>query len=217
MKVREIGEEILDSLPASHPHALANRRDLRMINQLFGTRRWFRRTLSGRMGHSGRFLELGAGQGLLSDYLRRRSGSACSCEWHALDIQPVPSRVADGLRWHEADLMWFDDYHNFDIVLGNFILHQFDSEKLSSLGDRLQDGPRALIFQEPWRSSLFYWGSRLLTLFMHPVTKHDAGISVRAGFRGQELANELGLDPAVWKVCVEYSLMGAYRMVALRA
>ncbi|MCZ6672181.1 MAG: class I SAM-dependent methyltransferase [Verrucomicrobia bacterium] len=216
MKVRKIGEEKLDSLPASHPHALANRKDLHLINRLMGTRRWFGRTLPDLVGTSGRILELGAGHGLLSDFLRRRHDQASLWQWHALDIKPVPSRVTKGLQWHQADLMQFGDYNTFEVVFGNFILHQFDETKLQSLGDRFQQGPRALVFQELWRTSAFYWGSLLLTLFMHPVTKHDARVSVRAGFRGQELADQLGLDSATWTVKVEYSPMGAYRMVALR-
>ena len=216
MKVRKIGMEKLDALPPSHPHALANRRDLYLINRLLGTRRWFGRTLPSLVGSSGRILELGAGQGLLSDFLRRRYDQASLWQWHALDIQQVPSRIIEGLQWHQADLLLFGDYHEYEVVFGNFILHQFSTNELQSLGNRLQEGPRALVFQELWRKSLFYWGSFLLTLFMHPVTRHDARVSVRAGFRGEELASLLGLDPNAWKVSMEYSLLGAYRMVALR-
>ena len=216
MKVREIGMEKLDSLSPAHPHALATRKDLHRINQLMGTRRWFGRTLPGLVETSDRILELGAGQGLLSDFLRRRYDPASLWQWHALDIQPVPSRVTEGLKWHRADLLQFGEYHTFEVVFGNFILHQFDENELRSLGDRLQQGPRVLVFQELWRTSVFYWGSLLLTLFMHPVTKHDARVSVRAGFRGEELAGLLGLHARAWKVIVEYSPLGAYRMVALR-
>jgi hypothetical protein len=216
MNVRNIGAEILDALPPSHPHALANRRDLQLINRLMGTRRWFRRVLLGPVFASGRILELGAGQGLLSDFLRRRCDQDSLWQWHTLDIQPVPSRVNKGLQWHHCDLLQFREYHTFEVVFGNLILHQFDANKLQSLGNRLQQGPRALVFQEPWRTSVFYWGSLLLTLFMHPVSRHDARVSVRAGFRAEELAGLLGLHPEVWKVNVEYSLLGAYRMVALR-
>lgn len=216
MKVRKIGREKLDGLPPSHPHSLASRRDLHRINQLLGTRSWFGRVLPDLVGSSGRILELGAGEGMLSGFLRQRPDQASLWQWHTLDIQAVPSRINEGLRWHEADLLQFDEYHSYEVVFGNFILHQFQNNELQSLGERLQDGPKALIFQEPWRRSAFYWGSLLLTLFMNPVTRHDARVSVRAGFQGEELVGLLGLHPKAWKVMVEYSLLGSYRMVALR-
>lgn len=216
MKVRKIGMEKLDALPSSHPHAVATRRDLRWINRLLGTRRWFTRALPELVGTSGRILELGAGEGILSDFLRQRHDQASLWQWHALDLQEAPSRVNEGLQWHKGDLLQFDEYHSYEVVFGNFILHQFQNSELQSLGERLQDGPRALIFQELWRRRTFYWGSLLLTLFMHPVTRHDARVSVRAGFQGEELATLLGLHPKAWSVMVEHSLLGAYRIVALR-
>jgi hypothetical protein len=216
MMVREIGVEKLDGLSPSHPHAIANRKDLHRINRLLGTNRWFERVLPGIVRPGIRILELGAGDGAMSDFLRRRLNKTSSWQWHALDIQQVPGRIDDGLQWHQADLLQFDEYESHEVVFGNFILHQFDRNALKRLGERLHKGTRALVFQELWRKHAFYWSSFLLTLFMHKVTRHDARVSVRAGFQGEELADLLGLNPNTWKVSVEYSLLGTYRMVALR-
>ena len=216
MKTREIGKEKLDSLPASHPHALANRRDLQFLNRLMGTRRWFERSLPKSIESTGKILELGAGDGSLSHDLQRRHSGGGDWQWHVLDLQKVPARNSRGLHWHEADLLRFNDYPSFEVVIGNLILHQFNESQLQILGEKLQQGPRTLIFQELWRTAIPYWGSRVITLFMHPVTRHDAPVSVRAGFRAMELADQLGLTSKEWTISLEYSPLGAYRMVANR-
>ena len=216
MKNRKIGKEKLDSLPASHPHALANRRDLQFFNRLMCTGRWFERSLPRSIEGTGKILELGAGDGSLSNYLLCHHATSSAWQWHSLDIQQVPARKSNGLHWHEADLMQFGDYHSYEVVFGNLILHQFNETQLSALGEKLQQGPRALIFQDLRRSSIVYWGSRFITLFMHSVTRHDAPLSVRAGFRGNELVEQLGLASKEWTISLEYSPLGAYRMVANR-
>ena len=48
------------------------------------------------------------------------------------------------------------------------------------------------------------------------VTRHDAHISIAAGFHGDELPRALGLDPQVWTWRCTSTLLGAYRMVAIR-
>ena len=50
---------------------------------------------------------------------------------------------------------------------------------------------------------------------MNRVTKHDAKVSVKAGFRDVELQNALGLDDS-WQVTVHQTFRGAYRFVAWR-
>ena len=57
---------------------------------------------------------------------------------------------------------------------------------------------------------------RLLSALLRfsPVTRHDLLISIRAGFRGDELPRALGL--AGWTTAVSLTALGAYRLVACR-
>jgi hypothetical protein len=48
------------------------------------------------------------------------------------------------------------------------------------------------------------------------VTKHDGSVSIDAGFRGDELPQLLGLEPATWTWTVAETWSGAYRMIAER-
>lgn len=219
MKVREVRPEKLDALPSSHPDALASRRDLRRLNSWFGTFRWFSKKLP-IFGKSSKLrLELGAGDGSLSAFLQGRciaNEAKRTPSWHCMDIRPEMLRKTKGLEWHLEDLLKFNQYDQFDVIFGNLILHQFKDDDLRKFGESIGDTTHALVFQEPWRSRFFMWGSHCLTRFLHPVTRHDAAVSVRAGFRGEELPHLLGLNKGSWKVHLEYSPLGMYRMVALR-
>jgi hypothetical protein len=48
------------------------------------------------------------------------------------------------------------------------------------------------------------------------VTREDIHTSIRAGFRGDELPELLGLDPTEWQVHTSCTPLGAYRMIAQR-
>ena len=69
--LRRVQPEILDDLPAEDPRAVRSRRDLRLINRLMGNHRWVLRHVA---EHSGRVVELGAGDGCLA----RRIGADSS-------------------------------------------------------------------------------------------------------------------------------------------
>jgi len=51
---------------------------------------------------------------------------------------------------------------------------------------------------------------------IHPITRHDARVSIEAGFRGKELPHLLNLDPALWQTTLIETFFGAYRMLAVR-
>jgi len=50
---------------------------------------------------------------------------------------------------------------------------------------------------------------------LHPITRFDMQVSIRAGFRGDELAASLGLDQT-WHCQSRVTLFGGYRFVAIR-
>ena len=87
-----------------------------------------------------------------------------------------------------------------DMVLANLFLHHFERDRLTKLlGDaaRLADAFAAC---EPWRGESGLIGSRLLwAIGCNGVTRHDALVSVRAGFRGRELS-ELWPNHDDWRL-----------------
>jgi hypothetical protein len=85
-----------------------------------------------------------------------------------------------------------------DVIVANLFLHHFDTAGLSELLSLIARRTRVLIACEPRRSPGALLGSHLLGLLgCNDVTRHDAVVSVRAGFRNQELSG-LWPDRTAW-------------------
>lgn len=213
--LRNVQPELLDSLDPSDPGALANRRDLLLINQLMGTYRWFGKLLP-RLGHSSiHALELGAGDGALGHRLhkRMRFGS-----YTAVDLIPAPENWPDQALWHQGDLLEYNSFGCNNVLLANLILHHFEDDQLARLGARIQDsGIRHILASEPCRRSMHKWQLRAGSLLgFHPVTLYDGCISIDGGFQGEELPAKLGLSTRDWTWTIQTTFMGAYRWAASR-
>lgn len=209
MPARVVQPELLDSLPCDHPAAWHNRRDLRVTNAIMGNHRWLERVLRARVRRNERVLEVGAGTGEFVVRLRRRGWLV-----DGLDTWPAPA----GVRWHRADLRAFEGYGSYRVVFGNLVFHQFTAAELGALGSRFAEGPRLLVACEPARRRLSQWLYRAAgpVLGVNYVSRHDAHVSIAAGFVGDELPRLLGLDAGRWAWRCGTTALGAYRMVAWR-
>jgi 2-polyprenyl-3-methyl-5-hydroxy-6-metoxy-1,4-benzoquinol methylase len=211
--LRTLKPELLDSLPPDHPDAQRSRRDLVLINRIMGNHRWIARTLPALVRPGERVLELGAGTGELGQRLAR-SGVISD----GLDLVPRPDTAAPSAQWHQSDLLTFPDYLRYPTIVGNLILHHFSDDQLRQLGARLRESARLVIACEPWRDrrcQLLF--KALAPLFgANHVTRHDAIVSIAAGFRAGELPEALGLDDGNWDYRCHMTALGAYRMVAIR-
>jgi len=217
--LRTLHAEILDTLPAENSDAIASRRDLVLINRLMGNRRWMGRALHVHATDDKRVLELGAGAGDFGRWWQeqQRRRLAESREVCGLDLAPRPACWPESWLWAQQDLLSFVGYGGFDVVIANLTLHHFAADALARLGQKLRSGPRVVLASEPTRRRLHLWQVHLLRLFgINHVTRHDAPVSVRAGFRGFELPEALGLSGPDWKTTVNETWLGAYRMTAVR-
>jgi hypothetical protein len=76
-----------------------------------------------------------------------------------------------------------------DVITANLFLHHFQYEKLTQLLLQAARITNLFVACEPRRSALALTGSRLLwAIGCNQVSRHDAVVSVRAGFVGQELS-----------------------------
>ena len=211
--LRTVQPELLDSLPGDHPDARHSRRDLRLTNFAMGNFRWFRRTLPPRLRPGDRVLELGAGGGELAQALR-----PWVSHYAGLDRCPRPAHCPATWLWHQGDLRSFAHYDVYPVVLGNLIFHHFTTSELRALGSEFNQYTRLVLASEPTRrrhyQTLFDAGAALLG-GCH-VTRHDARVSIAAGFLGDELPAALGLDARAWHWRCTTTALGAYRMIALR-
>ena len=77
----------------------------------------------------------------------------------------------------------------FDVIIANLFLHHFDAALLRRLLGLIAQRTRVLIACEPRRSGRALFGSHLLGVIgCNDVSRHDAVVSVRAGFGDQELS-----------------------------
>jgi len=205
--------ELLDSLPFDHPDAVRNRRDLRLVNGFMRNRPWFRRTLPPLLRPGETVLELGAGQGELG---RELIGDGVLLD--GLDLWPRPAAWPPARPWHCTDLLAFEGYSAYPVVIGNLIFHQFTEQELGRLGARLRARARVIVACEPLRRRL---SQRMMAaigplLGANHVTLHDSRVSIAAGFIGTELPLALGLDDGAWDYSCSETVPGACRMVAVR-
>lgn len=205
---RTIEPEWLDELPPGDPRAMRSRHDLRRINALMTNStlvaRELHRVFPGQAPRA--IAEIGAGDGTFM----LRIAEKISSQWPAVDVvlldqqsvvTPATSGKFAALGWRAqavaADVFaWLAQPAAplFDVIVANLFLHHFDALRLAVLLALVAQRTRVLIACEPRRSGRALLGSHLLGIVgCNDVSRHDAIVSVRAGFRNQELS---GLWPA---------------------
>lgn len=202
MKARVLTPELLDALSPDDPAAQASRRDLRRLHPLLGQiglwTRWFSENFPARPPAS--VADLGAGDGsLLGTVLLRaypRGGHGARIFF--VDRQPVvPESTLAHLRrcnWLPTVMAtdvfeWAEEGPPMDAAVANLFLHHLDDQGITRLFSALARKTSSLAAAEPRRNPLAFLAAQALGLIgCHPVTRHDARVSVAAGFRGRELS-----------------------------
>ncbi len=199
---RLVEPEWLDQLPAGDPRAMRSRRDLVRVNALMANAGIVAGELKRALAQSpGHIAEIGAGDGAFAARLARSlPRPAVGATFALLDQQAIvaPSTrdalASRGWKAHcvEADVFdWLRDPETpvFDAIVANLFLHHFAPERLGELLALAARKTRCFVACEPRRSGFALAGSRLLGFAgCNEVTRHDAVVSVRAGFRGRELS-----------------------------
>lgn len=215
MQIRSVQPEVLETLPHNHPDALRSREDLFQVNGIMGNHRWIARMLR-RYAHPGwRICELGAGDGVLSMNLAAQ-GLCRTAALHALDLAPRPAAWPADAAWTQGD-MFAQPLPDSEVLMANLILHHFKPDQLRLLGSRIPPQTRLILAAEPARRRIHTVMGRFFCHLaeLNWVTRYDMQVSIRAGFRGRELPEALGLDET-WDVQVRETLFGGYRLLAMR-
>jgi hypothetical protein len=99
-------------------------------------------------------------------------------------VSTVDVVAADALEWLERAT---PDPNV--VLLANLFVHHFEGARLARLLAGVAAHAHAFVCCEPRRSSVALLGSHLLfALGCNDVTRHDAVVSVHAGFRDRELS-----------------------------
>lgn len=221
---RIVQPELLDALPPDNPRAVRSRRDLRRINRLMGNASALARSLESHWpkDRAIRITEIGAGDGnLMAQVVRQLSASWPKGKVTLLDLQA--SVTADTLQSFErldweasasiADVFKWSPM-NGEIVIANLFLHHFEDHQLVPLLQRIAARASLFIAMEPRRAQWPLFCSRFLwAIGCNDVTRHDAVVSVRAGFCGNEISS-LWPDRAAWQLTEQGAGLFSHMFVA---
>ncbi len=209
---RRVEPEWLDELPADDARAQRSRRDLVRINALMGNAGLLAGALR-RLLKPGTDLgyphavtevcprlsvaEIGAGDG---GFLLRVARSLGAREVDAILVDRkgiVSAATREGFAargWRtravDADVFdWLRATPPVDAIVANLFLHHFEPARLAEMLALAAARASMVVACEPRRSAFALGGARLLCLVgCNDVSRHDAVVSVRAGFRDAEIS-----------------------------
>jgi hypothetical protein len=214
---RIIQRELLDTLPFDAPRAVRSRRDLQRVNGWMRHPALMADALRNNWNGLAprQITELGAGDGDFLLRVAQRLGSFGVPAWAGpgrlnaelpteivnvtlLDLQKnVSAETLAGfgkLGWRAETVMadvfdWPQNSNAGDVVIANLFLHHFGDARLAELLRLISQRAKLFIALEPRRAPWPLVCSRLLwAIGCNDVTRHDAVVSVRAGFSGGELS-----------------------------
>lgn len=209
---RIVQPELLDTLPPGDSRAVRSRRDLRRVNGWMRSHAIMAETLQNVL--AGRALksitELGAGDGnFLLRVAQTVSPNFPKAKATLLDLQNIVSDetfaafAAHGwpVQVVTADVFdWLQTAGDREVVIANLFLHHFDDTRLAELLRLISQRAKLFIALEPRRAPWPLFCSRMLWVIgCNDVTRHDAVVSVRAGFFGHELS-ALWSDRQNWRL-----------------
>lgn len=209
---RIVQPELLDLLPPDDPRALRSRRDICRLNRWMGNHDLMaaalKKTLDGDV--PGQITELGAGDG--NFLLRVAQKTASGWPNTGVRLLDLKKNVTPETLVGFAEISWraeavvADVFNGWpasaadEVVIANLFLHHFDDARLGGLLHLISSRAKMFIALEPRRAAWPAFCSRLLwAIGCNDVTRHDAPVSVRAGFSGRELS-ALWPDKQNWRL-----------------
>lgn len=224
MRDRSVAAERLDHLAPDDPAARRSRRDLLRVHRAMGTRSMMVRGWRGLVAPDRaraplRVLELGAGDGrLLLGVARALAPAWPRVQLSLLDrhdlVTPatragfsdlgwtVRVQVADVLAWAAGrDEPAGRPSPRWDLITTTLFLHHFADAELEALLAAAARRCDRFFACEPRRSWAALAGSHLVgAIGANAVTRHDAVLSVRAGFRCSEISARWPQAGGEWRL-----------------
>jgi len=186
---RLVAPEILDELDPADKRAVRSRRDLRLVNWFMRGESWIVRELKKMQGVR-RVVDLGAGDGSLGAAIMEEFPDL---EVTCVDLVPRPKNLEQRITWWQGDVFDYEHYDETTVVVANLFLHHLVSSELQKLAAKIHR-VRGVLAAEPYRGQMSLMMSRCLFPFVNDVTRHDMAVSIRAGFRQDELGGMLNYE-----------------------
>ena len=220
---RVVEPEILDQLPPADEAATRSRCDLARLNALMGHARLIRKHLTPGVT---RLIDLGAGDGTLLLKVLKSAHNAIR-EIVLVDQQRIVSdRTLAAFRslgiqptvalWDVCGWLAQQSKSRHTTIVANLFLHHFESPDLDRLLELASKACDVFIACEPRRGAWPHAAASLVGLIgCNHVTRHDAVVSVRAGFRDGELT-ALWPEEAHWQIEERVAGLFSHLFVARR-
>lgn len=205
---REVLPEILDGLDSDDPRAIRSRKDLRMINQFMRGEAWIitqLRQLLAEDSSIAKVIELGAGEGLLSQQIKKQFPHV---DVTAVDLVEKPEGLDNDVEWVVSDVLKYEGYERGSVVVANLFIHHLQDDQLRQLSTMIQDAS-AVLFAEPYRAKLPLIMGRCIFPLVNDVTRYDMIVSIGAGFIPGDLPKVLG-SGFDWQE--SFGLIGGFRV-----
>lgn len=189
LRQRSREPELLDS-GVSEAETTRNLADLRLVNRFLGGRRRLLAAVRPFVREGGRLLDVGCASADLPAFLVDRlapSPMAVGLDVKKAHLRDVPAPVRPVVADIEA--LPFRD-RCFDVVTASLVIHHFDDGGVARVLEslyRLAD--RALVVSDLRRAAVphLFGQAAFPLLFRSPVSVHDGLVSIRRGFRAEEL------------------------------
>ena len=224
---RVVEPEWLDELPPDDSQAIRSRRDLRRVNWLMGNAGIVARALRSARFQNGEstLIDIGGGDGY---FLLEVAGKLRAKPKQVILVDRQPSPDATTLR-ELAPLGWRIEVRAADafdalrvaprgpVIMANLFLHHFEDDRLREMFELIRKTEcRLFVACEPRRSRLALFACRWLGIEgCNAVTRHDAIVSVRAGFLRNELTALWGSSQG-WRVQEGLAGLFSHRFVCVR-
>ena len=218
LSARATEPELLDyRLP--EPEVRKSLADLRFVNRWLGARGSLLRAVAPHVSPGGRLLDVGCGSGDVLGWLRSRLPHAGMAA--GLDIKPLHLRDGASLRGVAGDVRRLPfAAKSFDVVTACLFLHHFTAGELPLLVRELARVARhAVVVSDLRRAVVPYQFGRAAfpLLFKSRVSVHDGLVSIRRGFRDEELRaafRDAGLAAVELRRVFPYRLLAVARTAA---
>jgi len=198
---RIIEPEILDDLKPSDPRAVRARRDLQRINFWMGNGGSIARSLRHAFPDASpkRLVEIGTGDGsLLLRVARKLRWQNQKIHLTLVDREPAVEETTlqqyRAMGWKPqvvtADVFeWLKRNEPSDCIIANLFLHHFTEEQLRLILSHAIAQTNCVVACEPPRSWFALGSCKFMPLIgIGEVALYDAAVSIRAGFRDDELS-----------------------------
>jgi hypothetical protein len=211
MEARMLAPELLDELPACDPRAIRSRQDLIRVNGwMFSARLMARVVREQAKTPVSRMLDIGSGDGLFTLAVAKLLAPTMpGVSVTLVDRRDVVSAQTcerfEQLGWRvdrvECDVFRFlKGAGTYDLVTTNLFLHHFEGSALLELLRLVSLKTQLVAACEPARTPFALAGSRMLwAIGCNEITRYDAIVSVRAGFKNREISAQWP-TPASWEL-----------------